>query len=180
MALKISDPADFHTLLGVADSWVGIAVFTDVLITALLLIYLGRSRTGFKKTDSIITSLIRTAIETSAVGAVFCIVDVIVFTTKGNTNLHFFFALPQARIYTNTLMMTLNSRLSLRNEMNSTNAQSFNVSSNTGRFAPKPTEVSIAVSQDIQLDKMKNMSHSGDNQDANSWYGDERKITAVA
>lgn len=116
-------PADFPELLGVADSWVSIAVFTDsewahfgwlfcsnirlqsslrrwklVFFTKLLLtcvvrlllfIYLRKSKTGFKSTyfalnlsdeltpytgtDSIITSIIRTAIETSAVGAVFAV-----------------------------------------------------------------------------------------------------------
>jgi hypothetical protein len=173
LALSLSDPADFHKLLGVADSWVSIAVFTDILITLLLLFFLRRSKTGFKKTDSIISRLIRTAIETSAVGALFCLVDVIVFTTKTNTNLHYFFALPQGRIYTNTLMMTLNSRLSLRNEMNSTDPQSFNVSSATGRF--KPTEVSIAISQEIQMDKVLTSS-----QEPDSLYGDERKIVGMA
>lgn len=172
LATSLSDPADFNRLLGFADSWVSIAVFTDILITLLLLYFLRRSKTGFKKTDSIISRLIRTAIETSAVGAVFCVVDLIVFVTRTETNLHYFFALPQGRIYTNTLMMTLNSRLSLRHEMNSTDPQSFNISSATGRF--KHTEVSIAVSQDIQMDRMQNS-----NQEPDSFYGDDHKIGKV-
>jgi len=176
MANIISDPADFRKLLGVADSWVAIAVFTDVLITALLLFYLSRSRTGFKKTDSIISHLIKTAIETAAVGAIFCIADLIVFTTHSDTNLHFLFALPQARLYTNTLMTTLNSRLHLRNELDSTDPQSFAVTSGTGRF--KHTEVSIAVTQDIQLDGMKHSSPSLVHQE--SLYGDDRKVATVA
>jgi len=176
LAIVSSDPASFKKLLGLADSWVSIAVFTDVLITGCLLLFLSRSKTGFKKTDSIIARLIRTAIETSAFGALFCIVDVIAFTTKPETNLHFFFALPQARIYTNTLMMTLNSRISLRKEMNSTNANSFNVSSDIGRF--KHTEVSVAVSQDIQLDKMS--ESEPDYTSDKPRFRDDRKIATVA
>ena len=102
--------------------------------SATLFFYLRRSKTGFSsacpslrhgiprvvdtelpiylETDTIIERLIRTAIETAAVGAIFCVcvsgfrsapvlltehgeqvLDVIVFTTKGDTNLHFFFAL---------------------------------------------------------------------------------------
>jgi len=176
MANIISDPADFKKLLGVADSWLSIAVFTDILITALLLFYLNRSRTGFKKTDSIISHLIRTAIETAAIGAIFCVVDLAVFTTHPETNLHFLFALPQARLYTNTLMTTLNSRLHLRQEMQSTDPQSFAVTSGTGRF--KHTEVSIAVSQDIQMDGIKDSNQSLVHQE--SLYGDDRKIVTVA
>jgi len=177
MANIISDPADFKKLLGVADSWIGIAVFTDILITALLLFYLSRSRTGFKKTDSIISRLIRTAIETCVLGTVFCVLDVIVFTTHPDTNLHFFFALPQARIYTNTLMTTLNSRLHLRSELDSTDPQSFAVSTGTGRF--KHTEVSIAMSKDIQMEGMQKSTQSLTNQE-DSLYGDDRKIATVA
>lgn len=184
LALASSDPAGFRKLLGVADSWVAVAVFTDVLITGSLLLLLRRSKTGFKKTDSIIASLIRTAIESSAVGAIFCIVDVIVFTTKTDTNLHYFFALPQGRIYTNTLMMTLNSRKSLRTEMSSSHAQSFNVVSATGRFT-KPAEVSIAVTQDIQMDKMQGsgqesfFEHDRSGSRDNGGYGDDKKVSSV-
>jgi hypothetical protein len=172
LANIISNPVDFVRLGGVADAWLSIAVFTDILITLLLLYYLQRSKTGFKKTDSIISSLIRTAIETAAIGAIFCVVDLVVFTARSDTNLHFFFALPQPGIYTNTLMMTLNSRLSLRNEMNSGDPQSFNITT-ASRF--KPTEVSIAVSQDVRMDIVGSSA-----QDPDSIYDDERKAGDVA
>lgn len=172
LANIISNPVDFVRLGGVADAWLSIAVFTDILITLLLLYYLQRSKTGFKKTDSIISSLIRTAIETAAIGAIFCVVDLVVFTARSDTNLHFFFALPQPGIYTNTLMMTLNSRLSLRNEMNSGDPQSFNITT-ASRF--KPTEVSIAVSQDVRMDIVGSNA-----QDPDSIYDDEHKAGDVA
>jgi len=174
MANIIVDPAAFKKLVGVADAWVSVSVFTDILISGLLLFYLRRCRTGFKKTDSVISSLVRMIIETCLIGAVFCLVDVIVFTTHTDTNLHFLFALPQGRIYTNTLMLTLNSRTDFRNELNSGNAQSINLS-HTGPQVYKPTEVSIAVSRDVQMDKM-----GGDSQSHGDSFFDDNKITTVA
>jgi hypothetical protein len=168
------DPAHFSALIPLANSWISIAVFVDVSITVSLFYFLRRSKTGFKRTDSIIERLIRTAIETSSIGAIFCIIDVIVFTTHINTNLHFFFALPQGRIYTNTLMMTLNSRANLREEMNSTNVNSFNVSGSGSGGHKRKTEVSIGISQSIQMDKIQSVN--GNDQDS---Y-DERKVMAVA
>jgi hypothetical protein len=99
------NPSHFSALLPLANCWISLAVFVDVSITVSLFYFLRRSKTGFKRTDNVIERLIRTAIETCSIGAIFCIIDVIVFTTRINTNLHFFFALPQGRIYTNTLMM---------------------------------------------------------------------------
>jgi len=171
LANIIANPVDFVQLSGIADAWLSIAMFTDILITLLLLFYLQRSKTGFKKTDSIISSLIRTAIETAAFGAVFCMVDLIVFTAKSETYLHFFFAMPQPGIYTNTLMMTLNSRLNLRREMNATDPQSFNIST-ASRF--KATEVSIAVSRDIRTDMVGSST-----QEPDSLYEDDHKTGTV-
>jgi len=166
------DPAHFAALLPLAESWISIAVFVDVSITLSLFYYLRKSKTGFKRTDNIIERLIRTAIETASIGAIFCIIDVIVFTTRIDTNLHFFFALPQGRIYTNTLMMTLNSRASLREEMNSTGVHSFNGSGSGGMR--RKTEVSIGITQSIQMDRIP----SANGHDQESY--DERKIATVA
>jgi len=156
LATVVSDPADFSSLIPVADAWISLAVFTDVLITVLLFWYLHKSKTGFARMDNVLERLIRIAVETAAIGAAFCIVDVIIFNTNGKTNLHYFFALLQGRIYTNTLMVTLNSRAGLREQMSANPIQElgsqFLGANTTIRF--KPTEVSIAVHQDIQLDSM--------------------------
>jgi hypothetical protein len=168
------DPTHFAVLLPIATSWISIAVAVDVSITLCLFYFLRRSKTGFKRTDNIIERLIRTGIETCSIGAIFCVLDVIVFTTRINTNLHFFFALPQGRIYTNTLMMTLNSRANLREELNSTNVHSFNVTGSGSGGTKRKTEVSIGITQSIQMDNIQSV-HAND-QDS---Y-DERKIVGVA
>jgi len=55
--------------------------------------------------------------ETATVGAFFCIMDLITFTTLQGTNFHVVFAFPMGRIYTNTLLLILNKRQVLRTEL---------------------------------------------------------------
>ncbi|KAA1467058.1 hypothetical protein DENSPDRAFT_812490 [Dentipellis sp. KUC8613] len=127
-ALKTPNIDQFTHLIPVVDSWLAIAVVTDLSITLLLMRFLYKSRTGFHKTDNVIWRIIRSAVETAAFGSFFCIMDLVTFTTLQTTNFHLIFALPMGRIYTNTLMTTLNNRVSLRSELDGRGAEtSFNV-----------------------------------------------------
>ncbi|KAJ7240584.1 hypothetical protein C8J57DRAFT_1371531 [Mycena rebaudengoi] len=80
------------------------------LITALL-----RSRTGFRRTDTIINRLVRGAIETGLFASAFALADLFSFVFFRDTNLYAMFAFPIGRIYTNTLLHTLNARAELKN-----------------------------------------------------------------
>ncbi|KAK7015303.1 hypothetical protein R3P38DRAFT_2359064, partial [Favolaschia claudopus] len=57
-------------LTPVVDSWLAVTVANDLIVTLLLIYYLHKSRTGFNKTNHLITRLIRSALE-SAVFATF-------------------------------------------------------------------------------------------------------------
>ncbi|KAF8970888.1 hypothetical protein BDZ97DRAFT_1936903 [Flammula alnicola] len=100
IAYQIPDIASYHRLIPFVDAWQVSAVVADGSIT-----------------DNVISRLIRSSIETAAFGAFFCIMDLITFTTLQRTNFHVIFAFPLGRIYTNTLLMNLNSRSSLRAEL---------------------------------------------------------------
>lgn len=169
----------FATLIPIVDSWLSLAVFTDFSITGLLLWYLNKSRTGFRRTDGVISRLIRNAVQTALFASFFCIMDLITFTTLQRTNFHLIFALPMGRIYTNTLMSTLNSRALLRDQLG-TAETSFNVT--TARFdnrqfntAP-PTQVNVTVGQDIALESYTDTDNSKANSgDTASAYGDPER-----
>jgi thioester reductase-like protein len=62
---------------------------------------LSRSRTGFRKTDTIINRLIRGAIQTGLFASIFALADLFSFVLHGDTNLYAMFAFPIGRIYTN-------------------------------------------------------------------------------
>ncbi|KAF9789806.1 hypothetical protein BJ322DRAFT_1105666 [Thelephora terrestris] len=136
--------SNLESLIPVAESWISLAVLTDVFIALLLLYYLHKGKTGYQTSvDHVIGRLIITVIETCSVGAIVCIVDIIIFTTNPRTNLHFLFALPQGRIYTNTLMVTLNARASLREEMRTTRFNGVELPGNMSRL--KASEFSIGI-----------------------------------
>jgi len=117
-----------------------------VFLAFLLFYYLRKGKTGYQTSvDHVIERLIMTVIETCSAGAVVCIVDIIVFTIKPGTNLHFLFALPQGRIYTNTLMVTLNARASLREEMRTTRFNGVELPGNVSKL--RATEFSVGIPQ---------------------------------
>ncbi|EIM84585.1 uncharacterized protein STEHIDRAFT_100595 [Stereum hirsutum FP-91666 SS1] len=147
---------DFGKLIPLVDTWLALAVVVDVSITVLLFMYLSRSSSSYHRTKNVVTKIIKSAVETAAFGSFFCIMDLICFSALQSTNFHLIFALPMGRIYTNTLLSTLNSRVKLREEMSGPKGDtSFNLSTN--RFAPannsvRPTQVNIAVEREVQME----------------------------
>ncbi|KAJ7845076.1 hypothetical protein B0H13DRAFT_2676044 [Mycena leptocephala] len=116
-AVQVSNIKDFAALIPVVDAWLALSVLCDLSLTTLLFVFLRRSRTGFAKTDNLITRLIIQSIETASFSTLNSIMDLITFTVLQNTNFHFIFALLSGRMYTNTLLATLNSRDKLRENM---------------------------------------------------------------
>ncbi|KAG8951426.1 hypothetical protein FRC04_006197 [Tulasnella sp. 424] len=92
----------------------------DVMITISLVSYLAKANSGFSQTDDVISSdeadetasteLIRTTVETGAVTATAATTELILFLVYKNNNLHMIPALALAKLYTNTLLATLNAR----------------------------------------------------------------------
>ncbi|KAL5513956.1 hypothetical protein ACEPAG_2717 [Sanghuangporus baumii] len=135
-----------------ADAWLALSACCDASITVFLLYYLLRSRTGFERTDSIISTICTTTVRAAVPVTVLCILDLCFLTTTPNNNLHFMFALPVGRLLTNTLMSTLNERKHLRSQMeNSTPNRGFSLSALTTskhRFQMHPAQVRINIEHD--------------------------------
>lgn len=62
---------------------------------------LSRSKTGFRRTDTILNRLIRGAVQTGLFVSIFALGDLFSFLLHRNTNLYAMFAYPMGRIYTN-------------------------------------------------------------------------------
>ena len=80
-----------------------IAIFAllTLVLVAVLTWLLWRSRTGFRRTDTVLYRLIRGAIQTGLFAGIFSIADLATFLTLPETNLYGMFAIPIVRIYTN-------------------------------------------------------------------------------
>jgi hypothetical protein len=80
---------------------------THIRSPVTLVIVFSRSRTGFRKTDSVLKRLIRGAIQTGLFAGLFSIADLITFIALPNTDLYAMFATPIGRIYTNVSVLSV-------------------------------------------------------------------------
>ena len=72
-----------------------------------LIIVFSRSRTGFRKTGTVLNRLIRGAIQTGLFAGIFSMGDLITFVVLPSTNLYGMFAIPIGRIYTNVSVLII-------------------------------------------------------------------------
>ncbi|TDL19810.1 hypothetical protein BD410DRAFT_791695 [Rickenella mellea] len=89
-------------------------VACDVLITGGLLYFLDRGRTGFKKTDSIITNLMWFSLSTGLLPAIFAVIQLITFIAMPDNFVNIGISLFLGKLYANSLLATLNGRATAR------------------------------------------------------------------
>ncbi|KAI0321918.1 hypothetical protein OF83DRAFT_1280079 [Amylostereum chailletii] len=102
--------------------WLGGGALADILIAAsmvYLLFSAKKNSHALKSSDRVINRLIQLSIETGIITAASAIIELGLFlgpATK-NTNLHLFFSLILGKIYSNTMMTSLNSRVGSRDPL---------------------------------------------------------------
>jgi len=111
----IKDITKLSVLTTLVTWWLGIQMVVDIAIAIGMSYVLWKSKTGYKKTDSVIHRLIRGAIQIGIFSTIFAAGDLFSFAFSPRTNFYGMFAVPLGRIYTNTLMNTLNMRGELKN-----------------------------------------------------------------
>ncbi|KAJ8522209.1 hypothetical protein ONZ45_g1149 [Pleurotus djamor] len=90
------------------------AVLSDVAIAAALCVLLHGSRTGFRKTNTIVTQLIVYAINRCILTSVVAIIEVIVFALMPESLWFVAIDFVIGKLYANSLLATLNSRNAIR------------------------------------------------------------------
>ncbi|KAI6042601.1 hypothetical protein EDC04DRAFT_2891966 [Pisolithus marmoratus] len=98
-------------------AWLGMQVSIDVFITVTLTIIFLRSKTGYRKTDTVLNRLIRGAIQTGLFAGIFSVSVLISFLVVPTMDLYAMFAIPISRIYTNTLFDTLLAREQIKSQL---------------------------------------------------------------
>ncbi|KAF8187568.1 hypothetical protein K438DRAFT_1972715 [Mycena galopus ATCC 62051] len=111
---------EFHEFQSFAPAvivWLVSSAVCDVLITAVLTYSLATRKTGhFAAVDDQINRIIRLTVQTGAITAVAALADVILFLVFPATTLNFMPDFPLAKLYTISLLSTLNSRSRGRSE----------------------------------------------------------------
>ncbi|KAF8960043.1 hypothetical protein BDZ97DRAFT_2077715 [Flammula alnicola] len=111
-SVKIRHPPLFAELIKAKVPiivWLSSEVLGDILITTILVRYLSKNRTGFQHTDLLIDRIIRMTIQTGLITAVVATTDLFVYLLDP-TGLHLLFNFVLCKLYSNSLMSTLNSR----------------------------------------------------------------------
>ncbi|KAH9851512.1 hypothetical protein C2E23DRAFT_829440 [Lenzites betulinus] len=89
--------------------WLAFSALADCAITFALVWHLRKHKTGFAATDDIVNRIIRLTVQTGLITAMCAVIDLVLFMATPS-GLHLVFNLPLSKLYTNSLMSSLNSR----------------------------------------------------------------------
>lgn len=102
--------SQFNKLDPAVITWLGSSAVADISITISLVVSLTKRRTSNEKTNDAIDRIIRLTIHTGAVTAIFATLDVVLFVAIPDSTFNFVFDFALTKLYTNSLLSTLNAR----------------------------------------------------------------------
>jgi len=110
--VPINNVARISVLNPEISVWLGGSSACDVMITITMVILLrkAKQRSTFSTTHRMINKLMQNTVETGMVTAVTAVTELILFLVYPHTSLHIALLFMLAKLYTNTLLATLNSR----------------------------------------------------------------------
>ncbi|KAJ3856120.1 hypothetical protein EV368DRAFT_79032 [Lentinula lateritia] len=101
-------------LRGLSVTVNALAVVGDLFIAGILTLLLQRSKTGFRKSDTMINKLTIFAVNTGALTSLCAVASLISIIAAPNTFIYISFFFSMGRLYTNSLLATLNARKMIR------------------------------------------------------------------
>ncbi|KAF8504075.1 hypothetical protein JB92DRAFT_3145754 [Gautieria morchelliformis] len=104
-----------HQYDGAVITWLASSAAADICITGCLVWSLHKRRTGYSATDDLLNKLIRLTLQTGAITAISATLDVVLFLAVPGTTLNFIFNFSLSKLYTNSLLSTLNARAGWNN-----------------------------------------------------------------
>lgn len=120
--------------------WLTSTASADIAIAVVLAWELVRSRTGFRKTDAIITRLVTLSMETSTTTALVALLNLVLYLPLQDTAYHLLPQFSMCRVYTITVLATLLGRDKQRRILESAEHASF------------PTAIRVGVTTTTQCD----------------------------
>ncbi|KAJ3573828.1 hypothetical protein NP233_g2169 [Leucocoprinus birnbaumii] len=131
-----------------------LAAAGDLLIAASLCIILHQSRTGFQRSDTMIKKLIVYSVNTGLLTSLCAVASLISIVLAGHTFLYIMFFFCIGRLYSNSLLATLNARKKIRAAADNIQNTSENLSLSLREFprsggismaTKRPTNISIKI-----------------------------------
>ncbi|RXW25788.1 hypothetical protein EST38_g71 [Candolleomyces aberdarensis] len=131
-----------------------VGVVADILITGALFFFLHRSRTGFKRSDTMISRLILFTVSTGFLTSLCAIGSLVSILVWGHTLIYVAFYFSLGRLYSNSVLATLNARKSIRGLGEDTDELSFSLES-FAKSGSKPLTSSRPTNISIKIDTMQ-------------------------
>ncbi|KAJ7820492.1 hypothetical protein B0H13DRAFT_2682288 [Mycena leptocephala] len=139
----------FFEFQWIASVGLACAAAADLIIAFSLCFYLMRSRTGIKTTDTIVNRLVLYAMNTGLLTAICVLIDMICFLTMPKNLIHIAFNLVVGKLYTNSLLATLNFRDTIRSNTKDINTFSLGAMNATGTD-PAFSKLRTATNPDLE------------------------------
>ncbi|KAL4255956.1 DUF6534 domain-containing protein [Pleurotus pulmonarius] len=111
----IREFARLQELKGAIITWLFSSAIADIIITTSLLMNLYRKKTGIKATDDMVDKMMRFTLQTGLLTSIFASLDVILFLAIPGTAYNFALDFPLSKLYTNSLLSSLNARREYQN-----------------------------------------------------------------
>lgn len=102
--------SEFVRFKVVATIWLVAAILADVCIATSLTHHLQKHKTGFGATDDMLDRIIRLTVQTGSTTAICAFVHLTLYLAD-KTGIHLIFGVPLSKLYTNSLMSSLNARV---------------------------------------------------------------------
>ncbi|KAG5717579.1 hypothetical protein E4T56_gene4462 [Termitomyces sp. T112] len=128
LSLQFKTFAQLQQLKYLSISVNALAAAGDVLIAFVLCTLLHRSRTGFHRSDTMINKLILFAVNTGFLTSLCAVASLISIVVAGGTFLYIAFYFCIGRLYSNSLLATLNARKMIRGSADGIHSTSENLS----------------------------------------------------
>ncbi|KAB5593780.1 hypothetical protein CTheo_2749 [Ceratobasidium theobromae] len=141
--------------------WLTATAVLDVAISATLIYALMRVKTPFRKTEAVITKIIRVTMETSSLTASIAIINLVLYLALPGEAYHLLPQLIMGKMYAISVMVTLSSRKDLQEIMSSPPTTSFYESTRgrAGTAASQQTGVIVTTSYQQNVDDNKSRNH---------------------
>ncbi|TDL19117.1 hypothetical protein BD410DRAFT_806057 [Rickenella mellea] len=169
--------AAYKNFIWVTCVGLGSAAVADILIAVSMCYFLRKNRTGFAKTDTLITTLMTYSINTGLMTSVIASTSVILYSAMPNNLVWISVFWMLGKLYINSFLAMLNSRESLREIVHPSDGSVVQLSNigresyvakrayrytTDARKARPPLEVSVQMSTEERIDYIPSMKDSKD------------------
>ncbi|THV00188.1 hypothetical protein K435DRAFT_751437 [Dendrothele bispora CBS 962.96] len=135
--------------------WLIGATVSDLMITFILVTYLRKHKRGFKASNELIDRIIRSTIQTGVLTSVIAGTDLVIYLIFPAQAWHFIFNVPLCKLYSVTLMSSLNSRQGWAFGSTESEGQTWSTSNNANGFNLKSVRstTQVVVRVEHEMDK---------------------------